>query len=75
MNVQEGNDIKRPIGSRLKIVGLSLLIMAMTILLYDYALSDFKYWISVCITFIALAIMNYEYFSLFNKTKNISKKE
>ena len=73
MKAQVGNTIKNTFGSILKIIALSLLIMAMIIILYDYALSDFKYWIAVCITFVSLVLINYDYFALYNKTKNSSK--
>ncbi len=61
--------MKNALGSRLKIIALSLLIMAMTLLMYN-EISDFKYWIGSIIIFITLIIMNYEYFTLFRKNKN-----
>jgi hypothetical protein len=61
--------MKNSLGSRLKIIALSLLIMAMTMLMYN-EISDFKYWIGVIIIFITLIIMNYEYIVLFKKNKN-----
>lgn len=64
--------MKNTLGSRLKIIALSLLIMAMTLLMYN-EISDFKYWIGVIIIFITLIIMNYEYFSFYKKDKNENK--
>ena len=61
--------MKNTLGSRLKITALSLLIMAMTILMYSNE-SDFKYWIGVIIIFITLIIINYEYFVLYKKNKD-----
>lgn len=60
--------MENPFGSRSKIIALSLLVMAMTILMYN-TLSDFKYWIGVSIILVALALINYEYFILFKKNK------
>ncbi len=64
--------MKNPFGSKTKILALSMLIFAMIILLYN-ALSDFKYWIAVSITFVSLILINYEYFVLYKKTKNNGK--
>lgn len=61
--------MKNSLGSRLKIIALSLLIMAMTILMYSNE-SDFKYWIGVIIIFITLLVINYEYFVLYKKNQN-----
>ncbi|NVN95889.1 MAG: hypothetical protein HXX18_11455 [Bacteroidetes bacterium] len=61
--------MKNPFGSRSKIVALSLLILAMIIIMYN-APSDIKYWIASSITFVSLVLINYEYFILYNKTKN-----
>ena len=61
--------MKNPFGSRSKIVALSLLILAMIIIMYN-APSDIKYWIALSITFVSLVLINYEYFILYNKTKN-----
>lgn len=61
--------MKNTLGSRLKITALSLLIMAMTFLMYSKE-SDFKYWIGVIIIFITLIIINYEYFTLYKKNKD-----
>ena len=61
--------MKNPFGSRSKVVSLSLLILAMIIIMYN-APSDIKYWIALSITFVSLVLINYEYFILYNKTKN-----
>ena len=60
--------MKNIVGSKLKIVALSLLVLAMIILMYN-TLSDFKYWIAVIIITVSLGLINYEYFMLYNKTK------
>jgi len=63
--------MKNPFGSRLKIFGLSLLIIAMTILMYDPdSTTHFKYWIGVIIIVVSLILINYEYFIIYRKIKN-----
>jgi hypothetical protein len=57
--------------NRLKIIGLSLLIMAMTFLMYNDD-SNFKYWIGVIIILISLIIINFDYFK---QTKSNNKQE
>lgn len=61
--------MRNTLGSRLKIIALSFLIMAMTLLMYN-EISDFKYWIGVIIIFVTLIIMNYDYFILYKKNKD-----
>jgi len=53
----------------IKIIALSLLIMAMTFLMYSDD-SNFKYWIGVIIIFISLMIINYNFFKLSKNNNN-----
>lgn len=61
--------MKNPFGSRAKIVALSLLILANAIIINNASL-DIKYWIALSIIFVSLLLINYEFFVLYNKTKN-----
>jgi len=61
--------MKNPLGSRAKIVALSLLILANAIIINNASL-DIKYWIALSIIFVSLLLINYEFFVLYNKTKN-----
>lgn len=58
---------------KLKIIALSLLIMAMTFLMYSDD-SNFKYWIGVVIIFISLLVIIYDFFKL-TKNNNIHENE
>ncbi len=61
--------MKNPFGSRAKVLALSFLVMAMTVLMYN-EISDFKYWIGVSIITISLILVNYEYFILYKKNSD-----
>ena len=61
--------MKNPLGSRAKIVALSLLILANAIIINNASL-DIKYWIALSIIFVSLLLINYGFFVLYNKTKN-----
>ena len=62
--------MKNKFASKLKIIALSLLVFAMLLLMHDDG-ADYKYWIAVAISTVSLVLINYEYFLLYKKTKNI----
>lgn len=60
--------------SKLKVIALSLLIMAMTFLMYNDD-SNFKYWIGVIIILISLLVINFDFFKISKNNKNTENQE
>ncbi|MCX6230458.1 MAG: hypothetical protein NTZ33_02835 [Bacteroidetes bacterium] len=58
--------MKNKFGSKLKIMALSLLIIAMLLFMHNEN-ADYKYWIALVISIISLAVINYESFRKNNK--------
>ncbi len=70
--------MKTTIGSRVRIIALSLLILSMIIMMYNDQV-NIKYWIAITIIVISLGVINYDYFILYknkkkDQTKDIEKK-
>ena len=69
--------MKTNIGSRIRIIALSLLILSMIIMRYNDQV-NIKYWIAITIIVISLGVINYDYFILYKnkkkeQTKDLSK--
>ncbi|MEI6822026.1 MAG: hypothetical protein WCL51_08815 [Bacteroidota bacterium] len=69
--------MKTNIGSRIRIIALSLLILSMIIMMYNDQV-NIKYWIAITIIVISLGVINYDYFILYKnkkkeQTKDLSK--
>ena len=65
--------MKTNIGSRIRIITLSLLILSMIIMMYNDQV-NIKYWIAITIIVISLGVINYDYFILYkNKEKEQTK--
>ena len=65
--------MKTNIGSRIRIIALSLLILSMIIMMYNDQV-NIKYWIAITIIVISLGVINYDYFILYkNKKKEQTK--
>ncbi len=65
--------MKTNIGSRIRIITLSLLILSMIIMMYNDQV-NIKYWIAITIIVISLGVINYDYFILYkNKKKEQTK--
>ena len=69
--------MKTNIGSRIRIITLSLLILSMIIMMYNDQV-NIKYWIAITIIVISLGVINYDYFILYKnkkkeQTKDLSK--
>ena len=60
--------MKTNIGSRIRIIALSLLILSMIIMMYNDQV-NIKYWIAITIIVISLGVINYDYFILYNNKK------
>ncbi len=60
--------------SKLKVIALSLLIMAMTFLMYNDD-SNFKYWIGVIIILISLLVINFDFFKISKNNKNTENQD
>ena len=69
--------MKTNIGSRIRIIALSLLILSMIIMMYNDQV-NIKSWIAITIIVISLGVINYDYFILYKnkkkeQTKDLSK--
>ena len=60
--------MKTNIGSRIRIITLSLLILSMIIMMYNDQV-NIKYWIAITIIVISLGVINYDYFILYKSKK------
>ena len=66
--------MKTNIGSKIKILALSLLILSMIIMMYNDQV-NIKYWIAVSIIVISLAVINYDFYILLKNNHKERKKE